>query len=165
MEFPAIVLDEKELRVLKVIRVEGPTWNRFIGYISYKRFLTKEYNSDTSDYLDDLILNAITNIYENTSLIFNKNIIFKGQYKDIMKGFSGNQNTNFTIRFTPDFSTQDIWKLVGKEFFEYKPKFKFNLSIAPQSNNLQFIGDIGIEYIPFDKLEDFKQRLKSIDFK
>lgn len=165
MEIPIRLLQKENFRVLKIIKVEGNEWNHFIGYIFYKRVFTKDYSSQTPDYIDELIFSAISKIYSTASLHLNKDILFESEYEDLMKRYSGNTNKDFTIRFTPDFSKQNIWKLVGKEFTEYHPKFKFNLFLYPQNNNLELVEDFGIGYIPFDKLNDFKDKLKTIDFK
>lgn len=165
MEIPVKILNETDFRVYKLIKIDGDEYNPFIGYIHYKRFLTKDYNSKTSDdYLDNLILEAIKKVYPTANLIINKDIIFEGEYDDLMKRYTKQEQTNFTIRFTPDFSNQDIWQLAGQEFVEYHPKFIFNI-ISFQENTMDFINDFGIAYIPFDKLKDFDKKLKTIDFK
>jgi len=164
MKSPFQLLPNEKFRVLKVIRVDGPEWNKFTGFISYKRFLTPEYQSLTPDYVDDLIFETIKNIYPNPYLYVNKDILFEGEYEDILKSYQGGTSIDFTIRFSPTIPYEMAAKLVGQEFFEYFPKFKFNLFLNPGNEKIKLIIDFVITYIPFDQIDDFNKKIITFDF-
>ena len=134
METPIEVLKVDELRVLRVIRIEGPDWNHFTGYIHYKRILTPEYSAATIDLLDELIFNALKNLYSNSSRYYNVNIFFKGEYEDYLKTIRGATTLEFTIRLSPEIRVANVWKLTGQRFTEYLPKFKCELYLDPDSD-------------------------------
>jgi hypothetical protein len=165
MKTPIKLLSERAFRVLRVIRVDGPEWNRFTGFISYQRELTHNYQSGTPDYVDELIFETIKHIYPDAFLYVNKNILFDGEFDDILKSFQGGTSIDFTIRFSPSIPYELVTNLVGQEFFEYYPKFKFNLFLNPDSEKIQHIIDYAIAYIPYPELEDFHKKINSFYFK
>lgn len=157
-------LSIEDFRVLKIIKIQGPEWNNFTGYIYYKRLLSKKYQSSTPDYIDDLIINSIKELYPGSTLVVNKDILFKGELEDILKGYTGGTSIDFTIRFTPQIPYEKVFSLVGRKFHEYIPKFKLNLFLNEGNEKIHHISDFGIAYIPFEQIDDFNNRIKTIDF-
>jgi hypothetical protein len=164
MQTPIQLLNLNDLRVLKVIKVLGPDWNRFTGYLHYKRYLTKEYNSETTDILDELILAAIKDLFPDSRLWLNKNILFKGEYEDILERVKGGSSIELTIRFIPQIPYDKIHELYGKDLSEYYERFKLNLMLGADSEKIQDIHKFAISYIPFEKIDEFSRLIKTIDW-
>ena len=164
MKTPITFLNPLAFRVLKVIRVDGPEWNRFTGFIAYIRRFTRDYQSEKKDYVDDLIFETIRQIYPTAYLYINKDILFEGEKEDLLKYYQGGTLIDFTIRFSPSIPFELVESLAGKEFFEYHPKFEFHLYLNPDDTKIQHINNFAIAYIPFDKLEDFHEKIHLFDF-
>jgi len=164
MQTPIQFLEINDFRVLKIIRIEGPEWNNFTGYFYYKRFFTKDYNSETNDLLDNLILKSIKELNPKSTLCVNKDVLFKGEFEDILKGYTGGTSIDLTIRFTPHIPFDRIYEIAGKELYEYFPKFKLNLFLSENNEKLKHINNFAISYVPFDEIDNFGKLLKTIDF-
>ena len=156
-------LDIDKFKVLRVVRVDGPDWNPFTGYVHYKRQFTKEYNSKTFDLLDNLIFDGIKQMYKNSVRYIDKDILFKGEYEDYLKIIKGGKSTKLTLRLTPQIPHDRIWDLVDKELKEYHLPLQFEILLLGNDIRLNHILDFGMINFPFDSKDIIARSLRTLE--
>lgn len=118
------VLPFNEVKILRIIRINGPEWNRFTAYLPYLRAFDRdrfdrEKGYDKGDSLDTELLSSIQQMHPGATLYRNSLILFTGQLEDELKRIQGGVDKSANIRFTPQVvynSSDDIYKLAGKTF-------------------------------------------------
>ncbi|HMV08131.1 MAG TPA: hypothetical protein PK325_01110 [Cyclobacteriaceae bacterium] len=163
MEIPIQFLDLDRLRVLRVIRIDGPDWNSFTGYIHYRRHFTKDYNCKTLDLLDDLIFEGVKQMYKSSTRYIDKDILFKGEYEDYLRIIQGGKMIELTLKLTPQIPHDKIWDLVGREFTEYHLTFPFNLQLLGEDKRLNHVLNFGAVTFPFDSIENIPRILRTFE--
>lgn len=153
------LIPSTEFKVLKIIRIEGPKYSPFAGYLPYLRNLTQEYNDKTNDSLDEVILNTIKQNLPDSYLTKSRNIVFKGELEDDLTAIEGGSKKNITIQFNPLIPTEDFAKLVGKTFHAYPVKFKARMLFSEGSDKKHYLNDYLMCSLPTPDLE---QLLKTI---
>jgi hypothetical protein len=143
--------------------VDGPGWNPFTGYIHYKRHFTKEYNFGTFDLLDDLIFEAVRQMYNNSMRYIDKDILFKGEYDDYLKIIKGGTSMKLILRLTPQIPHDKIWELAGREFKEYHLSFQFEILLLGGDIRLNHILDFGMINFPFNAIETIPISINTLE--
>lgn len=162
MQHPINLLEQKDLKVLKVIRIVGPYWNLFTGYVLYRRPFSKTYNSDTSDLLDIEILNAIKKQFPDSNLVINKEIFFEEEYESIKKMYSNGHTFDFTITFLPLVSHETLNELSKKRIYGYSQKFSISLMAGVNNEKVNDIQHFSMVSIPIEQYTEFEKLLKTL---
>lgn len=156
----------EDWKVLKVIKVEDSSnWNYFSGYVYYLRTITPEYDEKTPDFIDQLILNAILEVFPTSRLEFNRNILFKDQLKDTLVRFNGNEDLNFKITFVPYIPNNKIDQIRRMEIYVYTFEMNFFRTSLNDPDKIKFINTHVQAEIPFGKISDFNKAINYIKFK
>jgi len=162
MQHPINLFEQKDLKVLKVIRIVGPYWNLFTGFILYSRPFSKTYNSDTSDLLDIEILNAIKKQFPDSNLVINKEIFFVEEYESIKKMYSNGHAFDFTITFLPQVSHGTLNELLEKKIYGYSQKFPIRLMFHANNEKINEIQHFSMVYIAIEQYAEFEKLLKTL---
>lgn len=157
------VLPAQDVKVLKVIQIEGPDWNRFSGYVAYTReFNPKVYDNIAGDILDERILSTICHYYPNSSLKYNIEIFFKGQLEDNLRMLEGGTRKKITIQLTPDIPYELMSSLVNQTFHAYPLEFEMKLLFGAKSEKLEHINEFYLCSIPYEILDEKAKTIKPI---
>ncbi|PBI88401.1 hypothetical protein BSF41_25290 [Flavobacterium sp. ACN2] len=153
-------------KVLKVIKIEDASnWNYFSGYVYYLRTITPEYNEKAPDFVDQLILNAILEVFPNSRTEFNRNILFKNQLKDTLYRFTGNEDLDFKITFVPYIPYDQMELISKKEVYTYTFDLFFFRTSLNDKDKIKYINTHVQAEIPFDKISVFNDIIKNVEFK
>ncbi len=148
-------LPTTDFKILKVIQIEGPEWNRFSGYLPYLRtFNPKQYDHKKGDILDEKILEALQHYFPNSFLRYNLEIVFKGQLEDNLNNIEGGSRKEITLQFSPDIPYELVPQLVGKTLYAYPWKFEIRLLFSENNDRKNLINGFYICSLPYDKLDD-----------
>ena len=161
-----IEFDHGNFTVLKVVQIEDINkFQYFSGYVYYLRELTKEYNESTPDFIDDMILGAIRNIYPESRLVFNRNMLFKGQKDESLLDYSGKKDLDFKITFMPNVPYDKYDVVNTMKLYSYTKKLFLIYNSMTNSGLELFINTHVQAEIPFDKIEEFNDKIGSVIFK
>lgn len=156
-------LSPEEFKVLKVIQIVGPDWNKFTGYLPYLRtFNTKVYDHKNGDIVDNKILEVLQNYFPKSFLRYNIEVLFKGQLENNLKTLEGGSRKKITLQFTPDVSYDLLPKLVGRTFHAYPWEFEIRLLFNENNERSNLINGFYLCSIPFDKVDDIVKTIKPI---
>lgn len=160
-------LPSEQWKVLKIVKVEDPSkWNYFSGYIYYLRNLTTEYDEKKPDYLDELIEQAIRKVYHDSRIEYSKNILFKNQLEDVLKGFTGKKDDSlkFNITFIPEIPFDKMEEVKRKQLYTYTYPLNFSRISFNEAEKLKFLNTHFQSEIPFEMSSDFSERIYSVNF-
>lgn len=157
------LLPVDELKVLKVIQIEGPEWNRFTGYLPYTRiFNPKVYDNKAGDILDEKILSVIQHYFPKSFLRYNIEILFKEQLEDNLKTLEGGSRKKVTIQFSPDIPYELLSKFSNRSFYAYPGEFEIRLLFNERSEKMEYINEFYLCSLPFDILDEIVKTVKPI---
>lgn len=164
MENRAIeLLPISEFKVLKVIKIIGNEWNKFIGYLPYLRdFSPEKYDSHNGDYVDEKIITILRNSFPDSNWWIREEILFKEQLEITLKNIEGNNRKEIIIQFAPLIPYHEASKLVGKTFRAYPYSFHLRLFLSENSNKNEFINDYFICNLPYLNLDELVKTIKPI---
>lgn len=156
-------LPMEEFQVLKVIKIEGPEWNRFSGYLPYTRiFNPKKYDDKKGDILDEKILSSVQHYFPNSYLRYNIEILFKGQLDDNLQILEGGSRKKITIQFTPDVPYDRLPALASRTYYAYPREFEMRLLFGEKSEKMEFLNGFYLCSLPFDIIDDIVKTVKPI---
>lgn len=157
-------LPVEEMKVFKVIRVVGPEWNWFTGYLPYTRTLSKSYDYKNGDLLDENLIAAIKKTYPNSSLVESRLIFLEGELEDRLKAIRGGSQKKFTVNFFPyiDYPYERMFELMGKEFTSYLFDFILRLDISEKNEKFNYIYDSDLCYIDFKIIDELVKTIQPI---
>lgn len=154
------------MNVLKVIRIqENTNWNYFAGNLYYTRKFTKNYKAENSDYIDEMILTSIKKVFPDSHLVVNKDILFENQLEELLNAYSGKNDVDFKMSFVPSIPYDKIFEINDMEIYSYTFQFNFNRISLFDDDKLKYVNTHMQAEIPFDKIEDFNYKIKTIEFK
>ncbi len=162
MKYPINILDKNDFKVIKVIKVIGPYWNLFTGYIIYCRPFTNSYNSETTDLLDVEILNGLKMQFPDSKLILSKSILFKGEFENIKRVYSCGHKIDFTINFMPSITQEMLNEISGKELHSYSLELAMYLMIGSSDEKINEIQRFSIAYISFEQYNEFEKLVQTL---
>lgn len=155
------LLPNNEFSVLKVIQIEGPESNWFMGYIPYLRtFNPKLYNTEKGDLLDENILSAIKETMPKSFLLFSEDIFFKGQLEERLKTLKSVYTFNMTIEFFPLISYEELLALGDRQFTTYTINLDMKL-IFREGMKRSFLNQFCFCKIPYDQLDEIIKTIKT----
>lgn len=154
-------LPEKDFKILKVIEIIGPNWNRFNGYLSYLRNFDKE-NYESGDILDEKILSTIKQTMPLSYLRLNEKILFKDQLEEIQSRINMPKKMNLTIQLFPLIPNENIFEFAGKEFNAYPYNFNINIIHHEKNDYMSLIHNYLICNIPHDIIDDISKTIKPL---
>lgn len=148
-------LPAEEFRILKVIQIVGPEWNRFTGYLPYLRtFNPQKYNHDKGDILDEKILEAMQHYFPKSFLRYNIQVLFKGQLDDNLKTLEGGSRKEITLQFSPDIPYDLLPKFANITFYAYPWEFQIRLLFGESNERKELINGFYLCSLPYDQLDD-----------
>ncbi len=152
-----------ELKVLKVLQIVGPDWNKFTGYLPYLRtFNPKIYDHKNGDLLDQKILETMQHYFPNSRLRYNIEILFKGQLEDNLRTLEGGSRKKITLQFSPDIPYEMLGKLAGQSFYAYPWEFEIRLLFNDSKERSELINGFYLCSLPFDNLDEIVKTIKPI---
>ena len=145
-----------EMRVLKIIRVVGPDWNYFTGYLPYLRTLRKEYDINNGDYLDEHFIKTVKAAYPSSSLVESALLLFEGELEDRLNAIRGACTKDYSINFFPYINCpyEKLYELQSRIFTNYPTKFSLRLHIENNSDKIKHIHEYELCYIDYTKIDD-----------
>lgn len=154
----------KEIKIFKVIRIVGPEWNQFIGYLPYTRTISKSYDHKNGDLVDESLITTIKKAYSNSSLVENRLILFDGELEDRLKAIRGVSQKKITINFFPyiNYPYERICELMDRNFTSYLFDFTLRLDISEKSDKFNYIYDFDLCYIDYDKIDHLMETIQPI---
>jgi hypothetical protein len=160
------LLPHDQWGVLRLIAVIGPEWNRFMGYILYKRALgpsvyDKTTQKPINDELDKAILDAVLERYP-ASTMSSKLILWKGETEEISARYQGGTTKDLTFLCYPDIGNLDPAQFVGKVFNSFNFTIAMRVLLGPGSERLQHIENFFSFYLPYDKVEQFNGQIQPL---
>lgn len=163
MTNPIQLLPAEEFKVLKIIRIDGPDWNRFTAHLPYIRtFNPEKYNSKKGDLLDEKILSSIKEIYPTSLLRYNIDILFKGELEDNLRYIERPTKKDIIIQFFPHIDYDQIRELEGREFSFYPLTFSLRIDISMDKENIQLINDFYRCDIPHAEINELVKTIRVI---
>lgn len=134
----------EDVRILRILRIAGPDWNRFTAYLPYTRSFERERfdnntGYDRGDVLDETLLAVIKQAYPRTDLYRNKLLLFKGDLENELQAIRGGVDKPSTIRLHPLFSYTDIRELLGRTFPVRETELTLRVHLAPGHEKLEHI--------------------------
>lgn len=157
------ILPVDELKVLKVIQIVGPDWNKFTGYLPYIRtFDPIIYDHKNSDLLDQKILEVIQLYFPDSRLQYNIEILFKGQLEDNLRTLEGGSRKKIILQFSPNIPYEMFGKLKGQSFYAYPWEFEIRLLFNDSKERSELINGFYLCSLPFDKLDEIVKTIKPI---
>lgn len=163
MTTPIQLLPFEEFKVLKVIRIDGPEWNWFSGYLPYLRtFNPKTYDSKRGDLLDEKILSAIQENFPQAKVHYSNEILFKEELEDNLKRIEGGTRKDITFQFFPLIPYDNIAEFVGREFFAYPFIFQLRINLGTSNQKLERIHEFFLCNLPYDKITQLVKTIRPV---
>jgi hypothetical protein len=160
------MLDINEMEVLKLIRVqENSSWNYFAGNLYYTRKMTKEYQADSPDFIDEMIMSTIKEVYPDSRLVQNKNIMWENQMDDILQSYLGETDVEFKMTFMPTIPYDRIRELDSNDMKSHTKEFNISRVSLNDIEKLKYMNNHMHAEIPFDKITEFNGLINKIKFK
>ena len=152
-----------KMKVLKILRIVGPDWNWFTGYLPYLRTLSPTYDYKSGDLLDENLIEAIRKTYPASSLVENRLILFEGELEERLNAIRLGSQKKFTINFFPyiDYPYERMNELVGKEFKAYLFDFSLRLNISDQNEKYKYIYNSDLCYIDFREIDELVKTIQT----
>jgi hypothetical protein len=134
-----IPLPADQWKIWKYIKVTGPEWNYFSGYIHYKRIPSETYSEGTSDYIDEKIMEAVKTIYPTSVLLVSKLVGTENQAQNYKASFKGGISKTLIIQFSPEVPFSDTLLAERRKYKGYILKLPFNIELSASSEKTQNI--------------------------
>ena len=158
------LLPESEFKNLKIIRIVGPEWNSFTGYLPYQRILNEEYDYKQGDELDKNLLETIQKSFPNSNLSENRLIILEGDLEERLERLKYGSDKKFTVNFFPfiDIPIEQLPMHRGRSFNHYLMDFKLRLMISTQNEKYNNINESAICDIHYEKIDKLVETIKPL---
>lgn len=158
------ILPKSEFKNLKIIRVVGPEWNSFTGYLPYERTLKNEYDYEQGDELDKNLLEAIQKSFPNSNLLENRLIILEGDLEEQLNRLKSGSEKKLTVNFFPfiDIPIDQLLMHRGRSFNHYLIDFKLRLMISTQNEKYNNINDSVMCDVHYEKIDELIETIKPL---
>lgn len=158
------ILPIEQIKALKLLKVIGPEWNRFTGFLPYLRDLTVHYNYKQGDDLDAVILESLKKDYPDSYLASNELMLYEGQLDQCLSTIRGGSRKNLEITFMPSIdieSLSDITKIMTKTFTSYAIQLSLRLNMSEQNDKFANIYENMVCYLDTEQIDKLIDTLKS----
>jgi hypothetical protein len=155
------LLPIEEISILKIIRVEGPEWNKFVGYLPYKRTFYPGYDQVNGDIVDEKLLNAIKGYFPN-SISQYKLVLFKGELIEYLKTIRGNSSAKFTLKIWPEIPYEIVHTKAGQTFHIYGIDLKFRVLFKPNKSSKGDLDQFFSIELPFEELDEIAKTITAV---
>lgn len=151
-------LNINNFKVLNIIKIlDKNSYFPLSGYLYYTRKLTRRYNGNENDFLDNIIINSIKDIYPESFAINSINIYFKDQLEETIDHLGGEKSElDFNIHFIPKISLDEMYELSNYNLKFSNLKLNFIRTFPFDKENSLYINNNIQAYIPLDKWNGFE---------
>ena len=158
------VLQVEEIKILKIIRVIGPNWNRFIGHLPYTRTLSNTYDYKKGDLLDESLLESIKKTYPDSVLVENRIIFIEGELEERLRCIRGGSQKKITVNFFPyvDLPYERMHEILGKQMKSYLVDLTLRLDLSEQNEKFQYIYDSELCYINYLLIDELIKTIQAV---
>lgn len=164
------VLPFDKVKVLKIIRIHGPDWNRFTAYLPYLRTFDRdkfdrEKGYDKGDTLDTELLFVVQQMHQGATLHRNSLILFTGQLEDELRRIRGGVDKPANVRFTPQVAysnSDDIYKLAGKSFPIREIELRMRVLLSSDNERLSSVYSDFICPLPSEQLINLWEAVQAV---
>jgi hypothetical protein len=158
----ARLLEKDQLRVIKVIRLYDEIC-KITSFLIYKRYLTENYNSETSDMLDNAIIGGIKPLYKKVELVLSQNLLFSNTELLLMNQYACEVKLPFKIHFNPTIEFQNYEDFQGITFPTLDQVFNLYPRTNSDNENIRNLRLKAYAVYSVEKMEEFNSLLSSID--
>jgi len=155
--------DPKDFKVLKIIEMRAPKNSFFSGYLPYLRnYVPNSYTRETTDLIDEKILDVIKQSLPESFLRYSIDILFKGDLEENLRSIEGGSRKNITIQFNPLLPYSNLDQFVGKQFSAYPINFNARMLFSTDLDNRHYINDYLLCHIPYETLDEAIKTITTI---
>jgi len=146
--------DKRPPEVFKAVRFRNEYPERFSGHLIYLRDFYPEYSLTEGDVLDERILGAIRNLFENANTVYSQLLLTDQQLENCLKWTRGGEQKDITFCFLPETDQSTYLDLDSKGTLKYyclplRATFLFNKS----DPKLELVPDEIVVHVPLNDLE------------
>ncbi|WP_295222949.1 hypothetical protein [uncultured Chryseobacterium sp.] len=150
---PFKFLSEENQKYLRIIRLQGKEYNKYISFIFYLRDIEfQELDNLDNSFLESLNQNQIAAFELNTK------IIFENQLDEIINRYKLDDTKRFTLQLNPIITNELIEQMqLGREVYGYIKYFKISFS---KGDNFMYFHDYYLSYLDIDELEKLQDTIQ-----
>ena len=155
------LLPEDKFRVLRIVKIIGPEWNYFTGYLPYlRKLITGRYDQNSEDVLDKSILNVLQANYPGSRIWLVEPIYFENFAESVVNNFRGGSAISFVLQFYPLIPFERRWEFENKTFSAYPISFQLRLQLIKGDSKIDYINNYLLCSLP---VEDTDELVKTIE--